>query len=215
MDYSPTIEIYNEYNEAITFIRIEIEQNYFLFREIIEKTYANLTEDYLKAKKEFEQSIQKEKIENKLILIQHYSELLNEKAALIPQFIFKSLYLSIYGFYESILFNDYILKVLTSTKPANFNIDSFKLILESKNIIIDFSLFDIYRQIRNSFVHRNGHIRSNFNRESVNKFKSLELVDDKFIIQKVIFIKEFLIYINEFTENILIETERKCFQRTD
>lgn len=214
MTYSTDIAIDEVYNDEIEFIRFNIEQNIFLFQDTIEKIYSVLSDDYLKVKREFEESLKTDDSEEKLRLYKYYSDILDEKASLIPQFIYKSLFLSIYGYYESLLYNDFVEKVLECPKSKNLTRDSFKLILTEKGLTDDnLDLFDFYGQLRNKLIHRNGHISNDDLRQKVDSFSTLQMIEGKVMIRNVMFLRDFLTFINSFTENLLKEAEIVLFGR--
>jgi hypothetical protein len=231
MEFSTGIHSYTVYNDEIEFIRFDIEQNIYLFKDTIDRIYSGLKDDYLKVKKEYDASIEKANSEDQIRLYQYYSEILNEKAALIPQLIYKSLFLSIYGYYESILYNDYVENVLKFRKfkrrkkskknrkgkiIKSFYFEDFELLLKKKTIKIpNIDKFNFYRKLRNSFIHRNGHIDNDEIIIDLKNYSFISLFDGKINIENVKFIKDFLSFINGFTEDIMNETERKLFGRKD
>jgi hypothetical protein len=214
MTYSTDIPEYIVYNDDIECIRFDIEQNNFLFQDIISKVYSDLKNDYLKVKDEFESSIENANSQEKIRLYQYYSDVLEEKSALIPQFIFKSLFLSIYGYYESILFNDYIVKILNLHKSDNWG--QFQSVLNDKKIeLVNPETFDFYRRIRNILVHKNGFVKNVELKSKIVMDSNLQLNDNRINIKNVQFLKDFLNYVNKFTENILLDSERKYFGKPD
>ena len=212
------IKEYTIYSDELEFIRIDIESNFFLFSKIIDKIYSELKEDYFKIKEEFEADLKGTDEKYKISIYQMYSEELHEREKLIPHFMFKSLFLSIYNYYESILFIDFIEKVLKfqKSKAHAFKWNDFISVLKNKKIepgITD--AFDFYRQLRNSFVHRNGYITSSELKKKVEGNANLMLKEKYCSIKKAQFIKDVLSFMNRFTEALLLETERKVFGKKD
>ena len=210
MGYSTNTPVYIIYSEEIEFIRFDIEQNCLLFESTIVKIYSDLKNDCHKVKTEYESSIKNANSEDRIRLYQYFSDELEEKSILIPQFILRSLYLSIYGYYENILYNDYLKKVFKIKRPDNW--DEFLAILADKQIeCYNPETFDFYRRIRNKLIHRNGLIKNGDLKDKIEKDYKLELKNDRLIIKDIHFFKDFLSYINKFTENILLTTEYKYF----